>query len=244
MNILTKLFGSDHQLTRPNFDKAPWLELNYSGLKIKFKDAPHNSIAPYSETIEKINLYNLNESGDEKASVYSIKMYQRSWEFKGRTRYPLGGVTVYGSIAYYPALRLQNKTYFDKGTFETEVLDIIKDSWGWQKKGQNSNPNTKDYIYSPPTKTDQLNHFYFNGNVWCRSKTDITDTPPQFEFLLPITSQHILCFSFRLSTYRGIPFDNIQSNIQETCLNVVEDFMKNVFVELSPTDKAERDELA
>lgn len=238
MRLLDHVFAPKSHLTRPNFDESKIVRLTYSGLVLEMADAPHTAFTPLVDTIESLDLYRQDRFGPDHNGDYTVKFYSRSWELRRRKEGGIGATRVTGRLLYFPDFPKKDFSCFRKKDFEAEILTFCHDVWGWQNKGAAlGSLGDGQQIY--PTTAQELSYRKIGKATWCTFTSQRRGEPPRVEFAVPVTAEHILVFDFTLSAFDGVDFYGPETNLKESCFQIVKDFMSNVKIELPTRSKAE-----
>ena len=239
MGILDRFFGNDQQLTRPDFNRFKHIELDFSGTKIKFKDAAHTAMFPINDWPHDMDIYKPTSYEPSDNRRYAKRFYLRGWEFTGKSRRAHGGCRLSSQVYYHPDQTKDNAGYFKKEILEQQIYRYCHNMWGDQNKGS-SLGNLGEAYYTYPIKSSDVSYQNINGTNWCRFSAERKGKPPEILYATPISKHHIIVNAFTLSAFGGTDFYSPETNLEQTCYDVVNDFMSEYFIELSPRAKAER----
>lgn len=235
--LLDKLLGSDKDLKGPDLDKAPWLELDFSGIKLRYRDPMHTAMFPINVFARDKNIYDVSQYERQKEGDLAKRFYVKGWEFYGR--HARGGVDVSGRIFYFDDKVDAVYSCFEKSDFERDIFEFCHIVWGRQNKSERlGDLGTKLFIY--PVDSEGLDYKDINQVRWCRFKVQSDGDPPEIHYACPLTSHHMLMLDFTLQGYDGTDFYSPETNLEEATLRFVEDFMANFYIELSGEAKAQQ----
>jgi hypothetical protein len=246
MNLLASLrdslFGNDQRLTRPDFNRFAHIELDFSGIKVRFKDAAHTAMFPINDWPTDMDIYDLKSLNDHKTGSYGKRYYVRGWDFYGKKNQARGGCKLYSLLYYFPAKHPEHISYFSRDVFERELIEFCHRRWGVQNPGSSLGDLGPEPRYVYPVNAAGLSYERINGTNWCRFTAQWKADPPKLFYACPISSRHLIINYFTLSAYDGLDFYSPETNLEQTAYDVVNDFMSEYFIELSPRSQAERAE--
>ena len=244
MRLLSRLFGekgNDLRLTRPEFDRFGHLELDFSGTKLRFKDAEHTAMFPINDWPEDMNIYNTDVFEKQKDGYYAKRFYVRGWSFYGeRKDKARGGVTVSSFVFYFPETYSDNTDCFQLGDFEHEILRYCNRAWGWQNPGSSLGNLGSEIYYVYPIESSDLSYQRINGIHWCRFTAQEKGRAPEISYACPISRRHIIINSFQLSAYDGVDYYSPETNLEQTCTDIVNEYMAEFTIKLSERAQQER----
>lgn len=242
MRILSRLLGSNRELKVPDVNSAPWLEVDYSGNQLRFKNPPHTAMFPPRYAPIDTNIFDIKAEPYKKGehdSGYTLSFFTRGWSFRGARGKSIGGVRIHCSLCFYQKLP-EKFSLFEKDQFEETVIALSLRSWGWQNKGAKAGSLGTGSLVFPVLPSD-LRYEVFNGNEWCRMEGGKPGTPAEYIYALALTSKHLLLVIINRETYNGIDFYSPETNIEAASNQFVSDFMNNFFITPSEEIKAQRE---
>ncbi len=243
MGLLSKLFGTagnDLQLTRPDFTRFGHIELDFSGTKLRFKDVEHTAMFPINDWPEDLDIYGTDVLKEQKDGSYAKRFYVRGWDFFGEKNRARGGVKVGSFIFYFPDSYAADTDCFTRKDFEHEVLRYCNDVWGIQNPGSSLGSLGSEINYVYPIKPSDFSYQSINGIKWCRFTPQKKGKAPTIVYACPISQHHILLNEFTLSAYDSTDYYSPATNLEQTCNDVVNEYMDEFFIELSERSKKER----
>jgi hypothetical protein len=171
---------------------------------------------------------------------YARHFYVRGWDFLGKKNRAKGGCSIDSTILYFPNKYPEAVSYFTRNIFEQEVLEYCHDAWGISNPGSRvgSLGPEGDYVY--PVDASSLSYTTINSIQWCRFTAQWKADPPTILYACPISKHHIIINEFPLLAYDGLDFYSPETNLEQTCYDVVNDYMSEFFIELSPCAMAEK----
>jgi hypothetical protein len=242
MGLLDRFFGDDKKLTRPDFNRFKPIELDFSGTKLRFKDAAHTAMYPINDWPEDMDIYSPDHLNLQEDGCYARRFYVRGWDFLGKKNRAKGGCSVSSIILYFPDKYSESASYFTRNIFEREVLEYCHDSWGGMNPGSSLGSLGPEGELVYPVGASDLSYMTINGVQWCRFTVQRKANAPTIVYACPISKHHIIINEFRLSAYGSLDFYSPETNLEQTCYDVVNDYMSEFFIELSPRAKAEKAE--
>jgi hypothetical protein len=245
MGLLSKLFGTagnDLQLTRPDFTRFGHIELDFSGTKLRFKDVEHTAMFPINDWPEDIDIYNTDKDVFEKQKdgYYAERFYVRGWDFFGKNNEARGGVKIGSFIFYYPQAYSIDINCFTHKDFEHEILRHCDRIWGWQNPGSSLGNLGSEINFVYPIKPSDLSYLPVNSIHWCRFTAQEKGGAPDIMYACPISQRHILLNRFTLSAYDSTDYYSPETNLEQTCNDVVNEYMDEFFIELSERSLQEK----
>ncbi len=243
MGVLSKLFGTagnDLQLTRPDFSRFGHIELDFSGTKLRFKDVEHTAMFPINDWPEDLDIYNMDTLEAAKEGYYGRRFYVRGWDFFGENNEVRGGVKIGSFIFYFPQVYSENIECFTRKDFEHEILSYCNDVWGWQNPGSHLGSLGREINYIYPITPSDLSYQSINGIHWCRFTAQEKGGAPNIVYACPISQRHIIINRFTLSAYDSTDYYSPETNLEQTCNDVVNEYMDEFFIELSERSQKER----
>lgn len=235
--LLDKLLGSDQNMQGPDLDTAPWLELDFSGTKLRYRDPMHTAMFPVSVFAENRDLYNVSQYTRHKEGDLTEQFYIKGWGFNGRSS--RGGVRLSGIIFYFDSKLDIDYSCFEKPDLEHEIFSFCHSVWG----GQNESNEVGDLginLFTYPIDSRGLDYVDVNHVRWCRFTSQVKGGPPYIFYVCPLTSHHMLMLDFTLQGYGGTDFYSPETNLEQATLKYVENFMANFYIELSDEAKAQQ----
>jgi len=181
MGLLDRFFGDDKKLTRPDFNQFKHIELDFSGTKLRFKDAAHTAMYPINDWPEDMDIYSPNDLNLQEDGCYARRFYVRGWDFLGKKNRAKGGCSIDTTILYLPDKYPDAVSCFTRDIFEQEVLEYCQDAWGRSNPGSSlGNLGTEvNYVY--PVVPSDLIYQSINAITWCRFTTQKKGAPPNIE---------------------------------------------------------------
>lgn len=235
--LLDKLLGSDLDLKGPDLEKAPWLELDFSGTKIRYRDPMHTAMFPVDVFAEDMDIYDGNSYEKQESGHLAMRFYIKGWAFIGRGR--KGGVDLSGRIIYLPNKPEYGYSCFEKQDFEDNIFEFCHRGWGWQNDSRKvGDLGNKLFLY--PISSSDVAYEEINDTRWCRFFAQVKGKPPEVHYVCPLTSHHILVLNFTPLGYLGTDFYSPETNLEEACFRYIDDFMSNFHIELSEQAKAQQ----
>ncbi len=235
--ILDKVLGSDLDLKGPNLDNAPWLELDFSGTTLRYRDPMHTAMFPVNVFAKDMNIFDVNHYEEQESGHQAMRFYIKGWAFTGRGR--RGGVDLSARVIYFSNKLGHDHSCFEKDSFEDEVFEFCHRGWGWQNESREVGDLGKKLFIYPVESTD-LNYLKINGINWCHFSPQAKGKPPEVHYAYPLTAHHILVLKFTLLGYGATDFYSLETNLEQATLAFVDEFMANFYIELSPESKAQR----
>jgi hypothetical protein len=235
--IVDKLLGSDLELKGPELSKAPWLQLDLSGTKLRYRDPRHTAMFPAKAFAYDMDLYDA-ESYERDTDGDLVKLfYLKGWAFIGRNR--PGGVDLAGRILLRDKNIPADFNYFDRRHFDSAVLFFCHSVWGRQNNSERlGDLGTGFFKY--PIGSSELLFLNINNVKWCYFTAQARGKPPRMLYATPITAHHILVLDFKPMAYLDWDFYSPDSNLEDATHQFVKEFMDNFYVELSDEAKAQR----
>ncbi len=242
MGLLSRFFGDDHKLSRPDFNRYRHIELDFSGNKIRFIDAKHTAMYPLNTWPENIDIYNTDKLNGSDAGDYAKLFYVRGWALRGRNQSSVGSCNLESLIFYFPNSHSKNINCFNKKDFELELIRYCHDMWGWNNRGSKMGSlGSGDHTY--PVKSSELSYKKINEITWCYFTSQYKGDSPEIVYATPISKNHILINSFSLQAHECYHFYSPETNLEQTSYDVMHDFMDQYHIELSPRSVSERSEV-
>ena len=245
MGLLSRLFGEksdDRQLTRPDFGRFGHLEIDFSGTKLRFKDAAHTAMFPINDWPEDMDIYNTGVFEKQRDDSYAKRFYVRGWDFYGKKKAKArgGGVTASSFVFYFPLNNFKGIGLFEREVFEQEIFKYCHKIWGRQNPGSSLGSLGPEGEFVYPVDANGLSYQLINGVQWCRFTSQWRADPPEILFGCPISKHHMIINSFELSAYDGVDFYSPETNLEQTCNDVVNDYMAEFYIELSERARQEK----
>lgn len=240
MGLLDRFFGNDLKLTRPDFNRFEHIELDFSGTKLRFKDAAHSAMYPIDVWPEDIDIYNPDSLNSESDGSYGKRFYVRGWDFLGEKNKARGGCSIDSLLFYFPEKYPEPISCFSKNILEQEVLEYCHDVWGWKNPGSSLGSLGSEGNTVYPVNPSELSFVEINKTTWCRFTSQWKGNPPEILYACPLSKNHILINSFTTSAYGGVDFYSPETNLEQTCYDVINDYMSEFYIELSERSKQER----
>src|SRR5690606_27551658 len=157
--------------------------------------------------------------------------------FTGRAR--RGGVDLSSRLFYFENMQRQDFNCYEKPDFEREMFEFCHRTWGWQNEAKEVG-DLGIKLFDYPIDSHGLSYIEINGTRWCQFKAQAKGDPPELYYACPLTSHHILLLSFTLLGYSGTDFYSPETNLEQVAFQFVNDFMANVYIELSDEAKAQQ----
>lgn len=235
--LLKKLLGSDQNMKGPDLSNAPWLELDFSGNRLRYRDPMHTAMFPVSVFAENKDIYDVHQYERQKEGDLAELFYIKGWEFSGRAN--SGEVRTSGRIFYFDNKLGGSYNCFEKPIFEHEIFEFCHIVWGWQNESTElGDLGKKLFLY--PIDSTGLDYQDINKTRWCRFTAQVKGKPPEIHYACPLTSHHMLMMDFTLTGYGGTDFYSPETNLEQATLKYVENFMANFYIELSDEAKAQQ----
>lgn len=234
MGFLKRLFKREEPqgLSRPNFESSPWVEVDFSGTKIKFSDPKHTGDYPVDDRPHDLDIYdefNYQKWGQSLAK----KFYVKGWNFWDRSsKTCVGGVDTSGFLYQYFTEKTKSFDAFNKSDMGNEVLEFCHSSWGDENKAKSKGDIGTGY-YKYPTAIEELDFLEINGATCCRVSAERKGRPPKLNYFFPISSKHILAIYFDFLAYSNFDYFDPSLNLEVLCQEVMEEFMRNFTIKLS-----------
>jgi len=237
MGILSFFTGDNLNPKRIDFNKFGHIELDFSGNKLRFIDAMHTANFPVDVWPSDIDIYDENQLEKQKRGHYAIRYYSRGWNLKGKGRYPIGGVTLSSILINIPDDILGNKNLFNEKVLNKYIFEQIDTRWVQLEPETSNNTNL---IY--PRESSQLKKVVINNNQWTVAKIQHNSDGPFHLCYIPISKNHYIYNEFCFSAYHGNQFYSPENNIEKNCYDIMNEFMDQYFIELSPRSLKEKAE--
>ena len=241
MGILNFFLGDNLNLRRPDFTKYNHLELNFSDNMIRFVNSKHTAMIPVNTFPSDLNIYDESIYPSGADGVLSKHFYTVGWEFKGRGESP-GGITLKTYLIYYTDSYLGGTNCFELNTLHNELLKYCHAIWGdLDESPAIGQKGSGSYIYPMSSKDFQREEI--NGSTWSKFSGYFKSNPPVISYATTLSKNHIIINAFRFDEYESeFSFYGPETNLEETCYSVMNDFMSKYFIELSPRSLKEKSE--
>lgn len=250
--ILERFKASPTNLMGPDFDYAPWYEIDLSGTKIKLKRPLTDVLSPFESLPKKWNIYDPDiYEYDEGGTLGCEKIFHTGWSFwqgyfvsEGK----MGG----GFLQINLDVRLDqpesiNKSFFNSSYYKKWLHEDTKAFWDkynketiWDQRDkfiEEVDPDIDYWRY--PESIDQIVQEEYNGHTWYRYDTFKLGRPHKRRCHLPISDHHQLSIVFEPRSYEYSYFDPA-TNIREATEQSRISFMQNLHIELSNDAKAQK----
>ena len=112
----------------PDLSNAPWLELDFSGNRLRYRDPMHTAMFPVSVFAENKDIYDVHQYERQKEGDLAELFYIKGWEFSGRAN--SGEVRTSGRIFYFDNKLGGSYNCFEKPIFEHEIFEFCHIVWG------------------------------------------------------------------------------------------------------------------
>ncbi|WP_444942830.1 hypothetical protein ACJJIK_11665 [Microbulbifer sp. ZKSA006] len=230
----------------PDFERAPWKELNLSGIKLKFKNPSQTEMF-------------LNNIRVRQMAIYKNQSYSPPWD-GGRTRtlYKSGWVytdglsgdgVVGGGILQMIVQRRDLKKYGLQSLFIPEQLAVILlDDFEKDYGERNRQLREGDYLepYNPevdiwlyPKTVEELNPTEHRGLTCYSFSIWQPFEMKRYTWVAAITDEHLLEFSYMPSA-SGVHHLADDNNFAEVVERTVREFTENLYITLTPDAERQR----
>ncbi len=240
MGLLDRFFGDDLHLTRPDFSRFEHIELDFSGTKIRFIDAAHTASFPIHSWPSDLNIFSREVLEQFEDGTYGEEFYVRGWDFIGKKGKNRGGCSLQSFIYYFPDKHPENASYFSRSILEQELIEHCHILYGVENPESRLGFAGTQVNYRYPVDASGFHYQELNGTNWCRFVAQYKGDPPIVQYAIPITRHHILLNVFKFYAYDGLDFYSPETNLEQTCNDVVHNIMSSYYVELSSRSQAER----
>lgn len=250
--ILERLKASPTNLMGPDFDDAPWYEIDLSGTKIRLKRPLTDVLVPYENLPKQWNIFDPDIYEHTQGSTLNCQMlFDTGWGFwQG---YFVSDGQMGGGFIQINIDERRNKpesrkeSFFNKDYYKKWLQKDVKTRWDrynqkniWEQRDsfiEAVNPDLDFWRY--PESVDQIVTEEYNGNTWYRYDTFKLGSPHKRRCHLPISDHHQLSIVFKPRSYQYSYFDPT-TNIREATEQSRITFMQNLYVELSSDAKAQQ----
>ncbi len=222
MWLTEKIFGSDKKLSRPDINKSNRVSCNFSENYLNFLDPEQTSLTPYFEVVKKLELTEEKEFCKDSKGNLAKPFYQRGWDFFGKARSRVGGVYCIGTISHYSERGQGASNLF----IQNSLLDIVVD-WCCSFFEEE---NRSKIVHAASTLRKNNVEWLVVQRVDSLGVTEIY-------YFSPLALNDLLVLSFRCEAYAGYDFDSPETNLKETCFQVVDEFINNFHIEYSEESK-------
>jgi hypothetical protein len=233
--LKNRFLGSDTDVTKPDFDNSPWFELDLCKTKIKLKHARHTAMYPIFEQPVTIDYSDERVMKRQSDGSLAKQVYDRGWELKGRGGRSLGGVSVTIVVLNEGTRNSGVESLFKPAELRNEVINYCHSRYGWQNDSEKVG-DIGDSYFMHPVRPDQLGIH----DDWVTFTAGVEGAPAQFGFAKTIEYGVFISIRFDVSAYDGTDYYSPETNIKEVSEAIIEQFMANVTVELSPQAQAQK----
>ncbi|AZZ92921.1 hypothetical protein EUZ85_20190 [Hahella sp. KA22] len=236
----------------PDFKSAPWRHFNLSGSIIKFKCPPHEISSALKVAPEHIDIYkdDLFKVWSSKKGM-SLELLTTGWKFWDR---PFGkgaiGLTV-------TSIKLRRRhphfqkvdSFFIQSAMSQWLLQYCEDMWGSLNRDTRARRNKKVRPVDPerdfwryPQTENEIDIVNINGCNWYVILAKLPEKAVEVEWHAPISDDHDLAIIFEPSAI-SCEYYKQDNNIPKAVDEAINEFMSNVFVELSQEYKKRLDDM-
>ena len=237
--------ASKTNLYGPDFDKAPWREIELSGIKLRFKSPPQTEMFPNNIWVEKKNIYDTSDftkwDGGETTTIYKSGWVYTDGLFGHGA---VGGGTLQMIVQRRDLPKYQLTNLFDSAQLESLLLTDLQHKYEEKNRDLREtefvelyNPETDYWLY--PVEVASLNRQVTNGINSYFYKVWMPLGYPKYLWTAAITDEHLLTFFYSPSTNAVDHMAN-DNNFTEVAYNTAKSFAENLHITLSPDAERQR----
>jgi hypothetical protein len=231
--------AAEKSLSRPDFATSPWVDIDFSGNRIKFRDPKHSANYPINARPHDLDIYD-DANFHEWAGSRSHEFYVKGWNFWDRpAKKNVGGVGVSGVIFNFKTTKPRAFNAFRREHLCQDILEICHDAWG-EKNNAPALGDIGNGRYQYPVTSDQITGKSINGLYWYCASAQQKGHPPEIEYYLPLSAKHSILLHFDYYAYGDFDYYDPSLGLEELCQAVMEEFMQHFYVELSAQSLAEK----
>ncbi|WHI45592.1 hypothetical protein [Microbulbifer sp. VAAF005] len=237
--------ASKLNLYGPDFEQAPWKEIDLSGIKLKFKNPPQTRMFPNDIWVERMNIYDTRSFEQWDGGETEI-VYKSGWIY---TDGLFGDGVVGGGTLQMIIQRRDLKKYGLQSLFIPEQLAmILLDDLARDYEERNRKRREGDYLepYNPEIhtwlypKTVEALHSAEHRGLTCYSFSIWRPFElKRHTWATAITDEHILKFSYMPSA-SGVDHLADDNNFAEAAERTAREFAENIDITLTPDAERQR----
>ncbi|WP_444892018.1 hypothetical protein ACJJIE_13415 [Microbulbifer sp. TRSA001] len=238
--------ASKLNLYGPNFEHAPWKEIDLSGIKLKFKNPPQTEMFPNDIRVEGMNIYDDQSFSPPWDGGRTKTLYKSGWVY---TDGLFGDGVVGGGTLQMIIQRRDLKKYglqslFIPEQFAVILLDDLAKDYGERNRELREgdylepyNPEVDVWLY--PQTVEALNPSEHRGLACYSFPIWQPFEMKRHTWATAITDEHILKFSYRPSAnaVNHLADDN---NFAEAAERTAREFAENIYITLTPDAERQR----
>ncbi len=250
-----RLFASRHKpVGMPNFATAPWVDIDLSGTKLRFKNPPMAAMNVAKYWPEKLDIYNLDNFRiwpDGKDAVRTV--FKNHWSYYGnlfdKDSWELAGLDVRINISCLGNKQrstnnlLNSKealTWFFKLQYDRHKQDNedIKAEYPHQLQAAIEELGTAEFeppvsLFSHPQTPEEIQTITSpTGTLFFVYKTRLDDLPWDQVWHTAISEDHWISIIFRIGTTLGLSdIPETEAEIEKT----IAEFMANFHIKYTPS---------
>ncbi|WHI45588.1 hypothetical protein [Microbulbifer sp. VAAF005] len=239
--------ASKLNLYGPDFEQAPWKEIDLSGIKLKFKNPPQTRMFPNDIRVEGMNIYDDNSYNPPWDGGRTKTLYKSGWVY---TDGLFGDGVVGGGTLQMIIQRRDLKKYGLQSLFIPEQLAVIllddfeKDYEERNRKRREDDNyvepyNSEIHTWLYPKTVAALNPLEHQGltcysfSIWRPLETK------KHTWAIAITDEHLLEFSYMPSA-SGVDHLADDNNFAEAAEKTAREFADNIDITLTPDAERQR----
>lgn len=251
MSFLTRWRASEKNLMGPDFDKAPWEEIDLSGSIMRFKNPPLTAMIPFVPTIKKIDIYDNNafdKPVHDYEKSYGKRLAGNGWNFfSGLTKNSgVGGLLFDVIVQKSLSVQLDSDSLLNDKNLISWILQREKRSWNKindemliDEKKEDWPRIKEQYFVRFARENSDVKAICFNGNQWFAYSSCSPGKPTKYKYRLAISHEHTIMLIFDSTCYVG-DYYSPEHNLSEAVETAISSFMKNIHISLSPEAEQQR----
>ena len=238
--------ASKTNLYGPDFDKAPWREIELSGIKLRFKSPPQTEMFPNNIWVERMNIYDTRDFEQWDGGETEI-VYKSGWVYTDGLfgHGAVGGGTLQMIVQRRDLEKYHLNNLLESQQTEQLILQDLHHEYEVKNKELREdsnretpyNPDTDIWLYPESTSfldrqdTNGINSYFYK--VWKPLRN------PEYLWTAAITDEHLLTFFYSPSTNAVDHMAN-DNNFTEVAYNTAKSFAENLHITLSPDAERQR----
>ncbi|WP_444937217.1 hypothetical protein ACJJIW_09835 [Microbulbifer sp. JMSA004] len=238
--------ASKLNLYGPDFEQAPWKEIDLSGIKLKFKNPPQTEMFPNDIRVEGMNIYDDSSYNPPWDGGRTKTLYKSGWVY---TDGLFGDGVVGGGTLQMIIQRRDLKKYgLQSLLIPGQLESILLKSLARKYEEKNRKLREGDYLepYNPevdiwlyPKTTEALNPAEHQGLTCCSFSVRKPLKPKIHTWTTAITDEHILEF-FYMPSASGVDHLADDNNFAEAAERTAREFAENIDITLTPDAERQR----
>lgn len=253
MSLIKRWRASPKNLVGPDFRKAPWVEINLSGGRVRFKNPPITSMVPYQPPPDAVDIYcaELSERpvhDFEQAS--GMKLLSTGWDFYSglSADSAVGGLMVDIMLFRLQSDAARQGSLFDMARLEYYSLDNVERVVGWLNRNlletlDHDDPMALERLpYEYPKSAEDLVVKEIGGRPWISYHRGEPGYPGRYIHRTAVGSEHYLDVVMEPDCYQD-DYYSPAHNMQEVVPKTIDEFMQHMHVQLSPEAQRLHDEI-